>query len=325
MDVIKVINSKALEDFLIPAEEGFFFDHKETININLLNDKNCLFVFATNSNIEFGGVPIQSIIKKYHYNKAISIDYDDYVSYIGGYYDNMSFAPEFKELIEVNDHRKKLPTHLEALNDILKIGNKLAKSRILVVIITTNSTVFSYSVVRDYPIIIMNNSMTKQFIDIAKLNIKNNYNYIKNKNKEFNRFSSLIPKELFVKDSNLELFHISPNKNIKELTPRVTNKPLDDENIRIPRVSAAPDIDSCFRAVGFQDRVKDKPVNFYVYKLQLTNQHRIVKPSTDLVPDQEETNEYWVLDPVKVECLGYISITLDKEHNRYNFDDSHMK
>ena len=51
MDVIKVINSKALEYFLIPAEEGFFFDHKETINIDLLNDKNCLFVFATNSNI----------------------------------------------------------------------------------------------------------------------------------------------------------------------------------------------------------------------------------------------------------------------------------
>ena len=100
---------------------------------------------------------------------------------------------------------------------------------------------------------------------------------------------------------------------------------MDDENIRIPRVSAAPNIDSCFRAVGFQDRVKNKPVNFYVYKLQLTNQHRIVKPSTDLVPDQEETNEYWVLDPVKVECLGYITITLDKENNRYNFDDSHMK
>ena len=101
MDVIKVINSKALEYFLIPAEEGFFFDHKETINIDLLNDKNCLFVFATNSNIEFGGIPIQTIIKKYHYNKAISIDYDDYVSYIGGYYDNTDVFAKLKAITKV--------------------------------------------------------------------------------------------------------------------------------------------------------------------------------------------------------------------------------
>lgn len=325
MDVIRLINSKALEAFLIPAEEGFFFDHKEMINIDLLNERNCLFVFATNSSIEYGGAPIQSLMKKYNYNKAISINYDEYSDYAGGYINNPNLPFEFKELIEVNNHRKKLPSYLDALNDILKIGDKLAKSGILVVIVSTNSTVFSFSPVRNYPIIIMNNSMIKQFINASKSNLKYEYNYIKNKNKEFNRFSSLIPKELFVKDPNLELFHISPNKNIKELTPRVTNKPMDDENIRIPRVSAAPDIDSCFRAVGFQDKVKDKPVKFYVYKLQLTNQHRIVKPSTDLVPDQEETHEYWVLDPVKVEYLGYISITLDKENNRYNFDDSHMK
>lgn len=320
-----MINSKALEYFLIPAEEGFFFDHKEMINIDLLNKRKCLFVFATNSAIEYGGAPIQSLMKKYHYNKAISIDYDNYANYAGGYYPDMKFPPEFNELIKINEKRKKYPSYNEALKDLLLIGDKLAKNGILVTIVSTNSIVFSFSAVREYPIIIMNNSMVNQFLGNVKNNLKYQYDQIKKKNKEFEKFSSLIPKELFVNDPNLELFHVSPNKNIKELTPRVTNKPLDDENLRIPRVSAAPDIDSCFRAVGFQDRVKNKPVKYYVYKLQLTDKHRIVKPSTKLVPDQNETNEYWVLDSVKVECLGYISITFDKDKNRYRFDSSNMK
>lgn len=320
-----MINSKALEYFLIPAEEGFFFDHKEMINIDLLNKRKCLFVFATNSAIEYGGAPIQSLMKKYHYNKAISIDYDNYANYAGGYYPDMKFPPEFNELIKINEKRKKYPSYNEALKDLLLIGDKLAKNGILVTIVSTNSIVFSFSAVREYPIIIMNNSMVNQFLGNVKNNLKYQYDQIKKKNKEFEKFSSLIPKELFVNDPNLELFHVSPNKNIKELTPRVTNKPLDDENLRIPRVSAAPDIDSCFRAVGFQDKIKNKPVKYYVYKLQLTDKHRIVKPSTKLVPDQNETNEYWVLDPVKVECLGYISITFDKDKNRYRFDSSNMK
>lgn len=320
-----MINSEVLESFLIPAEEGLFFDHKQMIDIDNLNQRKCLFVFATDSSIKFGGAPVNSLMKKYNYKKAICINFDTYLDYVSGNIEKINLPNEFDVLIKLNENRNGNTKYITILQEVLDIGDELAKKGTLVVIVSNHSDVFSYSNVRGYPVIVMNNSMIKHFTSSMVSDAKYNYHYIKEMNKEFNRFNNKIPKDLFVKDTNLELFHVSPNGKIKELTPRITNKPMDDENIRIPRISAAPDIDSCFRAVGFQEKVKNKPVKYYVYKLALTNQHRVVKPTTDLVPDQEDTNEYWVLDPVKVECLGYITISFDKNKNHYIFDDSKVK
>ena len=66
-------------------------------------------------------------------------------------------------------------------------------------------------------------------------------------------------------------------------------------------------------------------LNLLLYQLNIQPNTRIVKPTTKLVPDVEETSEYWVLDEIGVTKLGYVTISYNKKTNRYEFDDSKMK
>lgn len=314
------MNSKLLENLLIPATEGLLFNNYEEENINELSKKKSLIIFTTDDDLPFGGIDITKYTKKYGYDRAIELKVNKFITDRYTY----QLPSELKEYI----NRKEITDEDIIDETVEKIVNKvdqyIKKNNELVVLTFTVSQYYGAQILRNYPIIIMHGSMVKSFITTYNRNFKNNLIRITNKNTEYERMYNKIPKELFVKNKNFDLFHVSPNKNIKELTPRISTKRLYNENIRIPRVSAAPSIDACFRAVGLSLNKNDKPKTYYVYKLRIDQNTRIVKPSTDLVPDQPYTNEYWILDPIKVDLLGYIVVSLDKKNNKLKFDDSNM-
>lgn len=314
------MNSKILENLLIPVTEGFFFNKYEEENISALSNHKSLVVFTTDQELPFGGVDVSKYTKKYGYTRAIEFKLNKYImnpysyqmpSDLNGYL--------IRRDISIND------TIDETMKKITMATDAYTKkSNELIVIVISDSQYYGAQVLRKYPVIIMYGSVVKSFVMNYNKDLKNNFKRVMSKDKEYVRMNTDIPKELFVKDKNFSLYHVSPNKNIKELTPMITSKRLRNENIRIARVSAAPSIDACFRAVGLTLNKGDKPKTYYVYKLRIDETTRLVKPSTDLVPDQTYTNEYWILDPIKVDLLGYIVVSLDKKTNKLKFDDSNM-
>lgn len=122
--------------------------------------------------------------------------------------------------------------------------------------------------------------------------------------------------------TKLSLYHVSPKANITTLQPKLSSKPLKGEENTTKRISAAPSIDGCFRAVGY-DLKPGESAKYYIYKLLLIKDSEVVKPTKSQVPDQSLGNEYWVLTPTKTKSLGYIEITADSNTGNYNFDDSH--
>lgn len=312
------MNSNQLNEFLIPVTEGFFFNNYDEENIDGLSDKKTLIIFTTDSNLPYGGVDIVKYLSKYHYNMAIEIKLDDMISK----------DPKRKLPLEVKEELSKFKgidyKDLEnSFKKILKItDNYMKHHNELMVLTITTSQYYGAQIFRDYPIIIMHGSMVKSFVSNFNRDLSNNVTSVVNKDKEYERMLAKIPKDLFVKKRNFELFHVSPNKDIKELIPKISMKRLYNENIRIPRVSAAPSIDACFRAVGITLNKNDRPMKYYVYQLMIDKDTRIVTPSVELVPDQKFTNEYWILDPIKVKCLGYITVSLDKKTKTLKFDDS---
>lgn len=123
--------------------------------------------------------------------------------------------------------------------------------------------------------------------------------------------------------TKLSLYHVSPKANITTLQPKLSSKPLKGEENTTKRISAAPSIDGCFRAVGY-DLKPGESAKYYIYTLILTKDSKVVKPTKDQVPDQSLGNEYWVLTPTKTKSLGYIEITADPKTGNYDFDDSHV-
>ena len=314
------MNSKLLENLLIPVTEGLVFNKYEEENINELSKKKALIIFTTDDELPFGGVDISKYTKKYGYTRAIELKVNKFITDRYTY----QLPSELKEYID-----RKYISDNDTIDDIVKkildkIEPYIKKNNELVVLTFSDTQYYGAQILREYPVIIIYGSMIKSFVTTYNRNFKDNLNRITNKNTEYERMYNKIPKELFIKNKNFSLFHVSPNKNIKELIPRISTKRLYNENIRIPRISAAPSIDACFRAVGLSLNKNDRPKTYYVYKLRIDQNTRIVKPSTDLVPDQPYTNEYWILDPIKVDLLGYIVVSLDKKNNKLKFDDSNM-
>lgn len=126
-----------------------------------------------------------------------------------------------------------------------------------------------------------------------------------------------------VDPTKLSLYHVSPKANITTLQPKLSSKPLKGEENTTKRISAAPSIDGCFRMVGY-DLKPGESAKYYIYKLILTKDSKVVQPTKDQVPDQSLGNEYWALTPTKTKSLGYIEITADPKTGNYDFDDSHV-
>ena len=323
--------ASTLEKYLIPAEEGFIFSNITEENINKLGEKRTLIVFTTDDSLDYGGINIKKYVDSYKYTCAKGFPLLRYLNYRikPDKYKCPKIDAELKTLL---DDPKNVPcTDADivsvVIRDILNTCDNYSRSKnSLVVAYLSDTHKFSYSYMRDYPVAISEVSMVKSVLRGLTKSSSMTIKQIKDNYTEFERFSKKIPPSAFVKDLKYDLFHISPNGDIKELTPRITNKPLKTENIIIPRVSAAPSIDNCFRAIGIGklDWETVGKRTYYVYKLKLDKNHKVVKPPKKLVPDQGYTDEHWILDPVPVEVLGTITLSVDKTSGKIIFDTSDM-
>ena len=322
-----------LEKYLI-AEEGLITSNYAEENINRLKNKDtALYLFTTDTNMIYGGLKnIDNYRIKYGFDKLRYFMIDKYVQYLLRREIKLTEITNDPLLIAKLDKKFKnidIRKNNTIVTNITKICNLYVKeTNNLLIVIFKNPIMYSVPAIREYPVIVANVSMLKS-IGNGIFYHKPLFETIQNTIQSNNKFSIMnpeIPKQMIIygKNFKFDLFHVSPVGDITKLTPRKTSKPLKNENVRIARVSAAPTIDACFRAVGFSLK-DDKPIKYYVYQLNIQPNTRIVKPTTKLVPDVEETSEYWVLDEVGVTKLGYITISYNKKINRYEFDNSKMK
>ena len=107
------------------------------------------------------------------------------------------------------------------------------------------------------------------------------------------------------------LYHISYDAwqpLCKTFIPRIPESAIDVEDKTIPRICFAPSIEKAISAVGCRFESDDE---LYVYELD-TNQIPWTKLMTpeelqekQLVPDVQDTDEYWVLMPVELCAIKY--------------------
>ena len=99
----------------------------------------------------------------------------------------------------------------------------------------------------------------------------------------------------------VELYHVSTVLDLTKLDPHPTRSPMMGEMVVPSRVSAAPTVDKCFKAI-----YQRKGAKYAIYKLLPTKKTRLFKPNNSAVPDASKTDEVWVLDPVKVKKIDQI-------------------
>lgn len=110
------------------------------------------------------------------------------------------------------------------------------------------------------------------------------------------------------------LYHLSENKNLSKLTPRIPECAISMyENVSIERICFSDSIDGCLSAL------QDCPCKYYVYipDEELDNDD-IYYPTVDEVRDAKYTHEVWVMKEIKVRCLGKIESFMwdsSKNHN----------
>ena len=74
------MNSKLLENLLIPITEGLVFNKYEEENINELSKKKALIIFTTDDELPFGGVDISKYTKKYGYTRASELKVKKFIT-----------------------------------------------------------------------------------------------------------------------------------------------------------------------------------------------------------------------------------------------------
>lgn len=99
------------------------------------------------------------------------------------------------------------------------------------------------------------------------------------------------------------LIHVSIDKDLKEITPRIPDCAIEGtEDRTIERCCFSDDIDKCLKAIG--------PIcsTYYVYVAILRKDQKIFKPSKKEVFDSFLTSEVWTVEPTQVVCVGSIKI-----------------
>ena len=97
-------------------------------------------------------------------------------------------------------------------------------------------------------------------------------------------------------------YHISENKKLKYLTPRIPETALSQfEDIKKERICACDNIDGCLSAIMPCSSKKKK---YYVYRL-ITNE-KPYKPKIYELGDVKETGEVWFFNKCEVELVKII-------------------
>lgn len=114
-------------------------------------------------------------------------------------------------------------------------------------------------------------------------------------------------------NSDPVFYHVSSDRDLKTLVPRVPESTMFGENIAITRSCVSTDVGKCLNAIPSNRFAKGSML--YVYRVNLRKGTRYYKPSTVEVPDQKATNEYWLLDDVTL-SLDHAIIISDIKHDK---------
>lgn len=125
--------------------------------------------------------------------------------------------------------------------------------------------------------------------------------------------------------SRNKFYHVTVDKDLKALIPRVPRSIAKHENMSIARSCVSTSIVGCFIALP-EGRVRSGEV-IYIYEVKTTDKTRIIKPNTKLVYDTDYTGECWILDDVPVQFVSAVVITKvvgddedDNEDGAWNSD-----
>lgn len=130
--------------------------------------------------------------------------------------------------------------------------------------------------------------------------------------------SSLTFKEFInlsrLKDFHGNLYHVSRDGALSHLTPKVSERIMNHENMGIRRISVSTSISNCIK--GMMPSVDSDGENLFVYKVVGPSSARIMCPSTNLLPDVSKTKEMWILDKVAVEKIKTIRVSSMKDNGK---------
>ena len=118
------------------------------------------------------------------------------------------------------------------------------------------------------------------------------------------------------------LYHVSTDPNIPVFIPQVSARTVDNEDVRVPRICVAANLTSCLVGYGamwrdFYDEKQKTGWAIYEFDFDLA-----VRPSPELLPDQKQTDEYWLISYSKetreykpkvvgnLRLVGYTSLRL---------------
>lgn len=117
-------------------------------------------------------------------------------------------------------------------------------------------------------------------------------------------------RKMLIKPSEIKktkFYHITADKNLKSLVPRVPKSIAGNENMSIARSCVSSSIVGCFIALP-EGRVRRGEI-IYIYEALPTDKTRMLHPNTDLVYDADYTGECWILDDVPVKFVTAVVIT----------------
>ena len=97
------------------------------------------------------------------------------------------------------------------------------------------------------------------------------------------------------------LYHLSTNKNLNILTPRIPECAISTyENTSMKRVCFSDYIGGCLSAL------QGIPTKYYVYVPYNFQNENIYYPTENDVRDAKYTHEIWYLNEINVKCIGAI-------------------
>ena len=106
----------------------------------------------------------------------------------------------------------------------------------------------------------------------------------------------------------MNYYHISAyNQNNKIFKPRIPALRLDSEDGRTKRVCFSTSIKGCLCAINVEEYL---PCDDGVYYVHVPKNYRgkTHKPTVEEVPDVKQTREKWILNNVKLKCIGKIKV-----------------
>lgn len=117
----------------------------------------------------------------------------------------------------------------------------------------------------------------------------------------------------------MKLYHLSTtNMNNSYLTPRIPSNYFTKngyEDSKTKRVCFSTEIDGSL--MGMSRNLEGETL--YVHEPVDTSKLKIIKPTLHQVPDSKITKEVWVMDKVKIKCVGIIKVIKDKGEDGIQF------